>query len=83
MPWTPELGVGAKEEVTFSPDSSLSLPPALLLDKFTVLLTPEPSCVFTRGEGAYTCVCVYLRDIGDAICRLVGWKKFRLEGRFC
>lgn len=74
----------AKEGADPFSDSSLSLPPTLLLDKFIVLLTPEPSCVFTLGEGVYVCVCVcvYLRGISNAICWLAGWKNFKLEGRF-
>ena len=68
-------------------DSSLSPPHTLLLDKFIVLLTPEPNCVFTLGEGVYVCVCVcvcvYLRGVSNAICWLAGWKNFKLEGRFC
>lgn len=34
-----------------SSDSSLSLPPTLLLDKFTMLLIPELNCVFSHREG--------------------------------
>lgn len=59
--------------VNLSLDSSLSLPPTLLLDKFTVLLKPELNCVFSHRNGVYVC----LRKVGNS------WKNFRLQSRFC
>ena len=61
-------------------DSSLSLPHTLLLDKFIVLLTPEPNCVFTLGEGVYVCVCVCISEasvmpsVGSRVGRISSWK---------
>jgi hypothetical protein len=55
------IGVGAEEGMKHSPGSSPSLPPTLLIDRFTMLLTPEQNCVFCHKEGVYLCaVCVHL-----------------------
>lgn len=51
-------GGGSQAETQLSSGSSVSLPPTLRLDKFSVLLTPQPNCVFCHGEGVCVCVCV-------------------------